>query len=131
MIPILLYGAVKVGASMAGKMMLGATAAKIAKDVIDDKIEDARKEGYIRASREYEEKFGKQVEAFEKEIKNLKNDLHEYKNLCKDLEKYIAELETEIERLQKDGFYELADERQVTLELTRQGLKTLHALKSA
>lgn len=50
-----------------------------------DGVEEGHHDGYARASREYEEKFHRQVRYFEEDKERLKKDNDEYRKLCEDL----------------------------------------------
>ena len=75
-------------------------AASSAKERTNRKIEEAeargRREGYEKASNEYEKKFEEQRLAYEQEIEYLRQDSSRKNDLLNTYEKYIEELECQI-----------------------------------
>lgn len=56
---------------------------------------DGMKEGYAKASAEYEQKLREQADLFLRQIKDAHNQKDEYEQLLQDYEDYIAQLERE------------------------------------
>lgn len=127
--PFLLGSAAKIGCGLGiSELLMGAAATKAVVDVADQMLEDAREEGYIKASKEYEEKFGRQVSVFQKRIKDLESNKQEYLALINDMEKEIRRLEQEIERLTQNNNNEKAQFVKMKKEFTQQGLSELRKL---
>jgi len=75
------------------------TVYKLGKD--DGKLE-GMKEGYVRASREYESKLLEQAEKFKTQKIMLESDIKERDLLLKEYEEYIEQREAELDGLTKE-----------------------------
>lgn len=71
----------------------GVTAGAIQEKQVDDARYEGQKSGYNAASKEYENKFRKQVDAFTKDKTGLIKDLQARQQLIDDLILYIRDLE--------------------------------------
>lgn len=124
---ILGLGAATIG-PLGSKLFMGAVATKAVTSVADQMLDDAREEGYIKASQEYEEKFGRQVLAFQNKEKNFERNKQEYLALINDMEEEIRRLQREIERLTQNNNNEQAQFVTMKKRCTQQGLNELRRL---
>ena len=101
-LPAVAVAGVSAGTVVAAGAATGAVAgaASSAKERTNRKIEEAeargRREGYEKASNEYEKKFEAQRLAYEQEIEYLRQDSSRKNDLLNTYEKYIEELECQI-----------------------------------
>lgn len=78
----------------------GVAAGAVHEKMMDNKCDEARREGYNKASRVYKDKFAEQEKAFNDRMKAVEKDSEEYYKL---IDEYIAALKAMQEELNKQN----------------------------